>query len=73
MQTRDGSSIVMHGFKATNVISGREREFKPGETVLSTPGQTDRSVIIEIDNSFFEAERSILEACCKANNVGGPL
>lgn len=64
---------VVHGFKATNTISGQEREFKPGETVVSYPGKTDGTVTIEIDNSFFVVRRSIFEACCKWNYIGGPL
>ena len=29
---------VVHEFKAINAISGHEREFKPGETVVSDSG-----------------------------------
>jgi hypothetical protein len=68
-----GAYSVVHGFRATNAISGHEREFKPGEIVVSYPGQTNETVTIEIDNSFFVVGRSIFEASCKWNNVGAPL
>ena len=61
---------VVRPFKATNAISGREREFKPGETLLSDPGQGDGNVTIEIEKSLFVVERSIFEACCKRKNDG---
>jgi hypothetical protein len=64
---------VVHAFKATNAISGREREFKPGETLLSDRNQTNGNVTIEIDRSFFVVEQPIFEACCKWKNEGGPL
>jgi hypothetical protein len=67
---RTGSFSVVHSFKATNMISGREREFMPGETLLSYPGQPDGTVTIEIEKSLFAVERSIFEACCKWKNDG---
>ena len=64
-----GAFNVVNGFKATNVNSGREREFKPGEK-LAGGEQTDGNVTIEIDNSFFLVELSVFEKCCKRNNDG---
>lgn len=66
-----GAYSVVHSFKATNMISGSEREFKPGETVSSDTRQIDGKVTIEIDKSFFAVERSIFEASCKWKNEGG--
>ena len=61
---------VVHAFNATNAISGRQREFKPGETLLCDPGQADGTVTIEIQKSLFLVERSIFETCCKWKNDG---
>ncbi len=52
--------------KRINVISGRERAFKPGETFLSDSGQSDGSVTIEMDKSLFVIERSIFENLLQA-------
>jgi hypothetical protein len=69
-----GAFSVVHSFKATNMISGREREFMPGETVLIYPGQADETVTIEIEKSLFWVKRSIFENCCKWKNDGaGPF
>ena len=65
-----GAFDVINGFKATNVISGREREFKPGEKLKSDRWQTDGNVTIEIDNSFFLVKQSIFLKCCMRNNDG---
>jgi hypothetical protein len=53
-----------------NAISGRERAFKPGETLLSDSGHSDGTVTIEMDKSLFVVERSIFETCCKRSNEG---
>jgi hypothetical protein len=65
-----GAFNVINGFKATNVISGGEREFKPGEKLASGSRRTDGNVTIEIDNSFFLVKQSIFMKCCKRNNHG---
>ena len=62
---------VVHPFKAANVFSGREREFKSGEIVSSESGLNSETVTIEIENSFFVIERSTLDACCKRRTDGG--
>jgi hypothetical protein len=71
MATRQFS--VVQAFKATGAISGRERQLKPGDTLLSDTPQTESMVTIEFDKSFFLVERAIFQACCKWENVGGPL
>jgi len=65
-----GAYNVVQAFKATNIFSGSEREFKLGETVLSDTRQADGMVTIEIDKSFFVVERSIFEVSCKWRNEG---
>jgi hypothetical protein len=64
---------VVRAFKATSVISGRERQLKPRDTLLSDTPQIESMVTLELDKSFFLVERAIFQACCKWENVGGPL
>jgi len=59
---------VVYAFRATHVVSGRVRDFNPGETLLSDTRRTDWIAIVEIEQSLFEVERSIFEDSCKRKN-----
>jgi hypothetical protein len=61
---------VVQPFKAENAISGREREFKPGEKLISDSAKGEMIVTIEFEKSLFVVERSIFQACCKWMNDG---
>jgi hypothetical protein len=61
---------VVEAFKARSAISGRERQFKPGETLLSEAKKSGPTVTIEFDHSFFVIDRSVFEACCVFKNEG---
>jgi hypothetical protein len=39
---------VVQPFRATTAISGRDRQFLPGEAVLCDPAQAGETVIIEV-------------------------
>jgi len=52
-------------FNAKAAISGRMRQFQPGETFLCDPSQTGPIVVIEADEFLFLIERPTFEACCR--------
>jgi len=61
---------VVQAFKGTNVISGRKREFRLGEIVVSDNDEAEGRVTFEIERSFFVVEQSTFKACCKWKNDG---
>jgi hypothetical protein len=61
---------VLHAFKATEPISGRERRFEPGAVIMCDTGQTGPTVTIEADMSLFLVDRPIFESCCRFKNQG---
>jgi len=61
---------VIQAFKATEPISGRERQFGPGEIVLFHTGQAGSTITIEVDSSLYLVERSIFKTCCRFKNEG---
>jgi hypothetical protein len=64
---------VVQAFKAKSAISGRERQFEPGETLLADSGQTGPNATIEVDKSLFLVKRSVFETCCTFKNEGAPF
>jgi hypothetical protein len=62
--------IVTRPFKATSAISGREREFKPGDWFLCDSGQRGETITIEVDLSLLLIDRKTFETCCKFKNEG---
>ena len=56
---------VVQAFKARTAISDRERQFNPGDVVLSDVVSGDDTITIEAGRSFFLVERSTFEACCE--------
>jgi len=67
--------VVTRQFEAPNAISGRMRQFKPGEMFGcdAKRNSTGTAITVEVDAAFFLVERSILETCCRIEYVGGPL
>jgi len=63
---------VIQPFKAMTPISGRERQFQPGETFLYDTGQTGAIITIEVDKSLFLVDRSIFETCCTFKGESAP-
>jgi hypothetical protein len=61
---------VVQPFRATTAISGRDRQFLPGEAVLCDPAQAGETVIIEVDEFLFLTDRSTFESCCQWKNEG---
>jgi hypothetical protein len=61
---------VIKTFRATTAISGRERQFEPGETVLCDPALPGETVIVEADEFLFVVDRATFNACCKWKNEG---
>jgi len=56
---------VVHPFAAATAISGRDRDFRPGELLDCDPSQEGGTVILEVDGFLYLAERATFEACCK--------
>ena len=65
--------LVTRAFSATHRPSGREREFRPGDTFECGSGQSDDMVTIELEQSLLLVERATFESCCKWKNEGLPL
>ena len=67
--------LVTCQFEAPNAISGRLRQFKPGEMFGcdAKRNSTGATITVEVDAAIFLVDRSILETCCRIENVGGPL
>jgi hypothetical protein len=61
---------VTRPFTATSAISGRERQFEPGDSFLCDFGQSGATVAIEVDLSLFLIDRRTFETCCKFNSEG---
>jgi hypothetical protein len=61
---------VIQGFRATEPISGRERQFEVGDTVLYDIGQAGTPITIEFEWSLFLVERSVFKNCCRFKNEG---
>ncbi|HXX21105.1 MAG TPA: hypothetical protein VEJ46_17010 [Candidatus Acidoferrum sp.] len=59
-----GLYSVAEPFKAMTAVSGRERQFRLGESFLCDPEQNDAKVVIEFDEFLFLVDRSTFEACC---------
>ena len=55
---------VNRPFKAMTAVSGRERHFQPGETLLFDTGQTGATVTIEAEKTVFLVDHSVFETCC---------
>jgi hypothetical protein len=62
--------MVTRPFTATSAISGRERQFEPGDSFLCDSGQSGATVTIEVDLSLFLIDRKTFETCCKFMNEG---
>jgi hypothetical protein len=62
--------IVVQQFGATAAISGRERQFLPGEILFCDPALSGETVIIEVDEFLFLTDRSTFKACCQWKNEG---
>jgi hypothetical protein len=65
--------VVTQAFKATNPISGREHEFRPGDTFECYSPQPGNEVTIEFEDSLVLVELSALKSCCRWKNEGMPL
>jgi hypothetical protein len=65
--------VVTQPFKATNPISGREHEFRPGDTFECYSPQTRNTVTIKFEDSLLLVELSTFKSCCKWKNEGMPL
>ena len=50
--------IVVQQFGTTAALSGRERQFLPGETLFCDPALSGETVIIEGDEFLFLTDRS---------------
>jgi hypothetical protein len=61
---------VVRAFEATAPISGRKRQFKPGDVIAYEIGQAGPTITIEADTSLFLIDRSTFKACCKLKNHG---
>jgi len=61
---------VFAPFVAADAISGKERKFKPGETVLYDDSQRDPTVTIEFEESQFLVDSSTFEQCCEVKALG---
>jgi hypothetical protein len=56
---------VVRAFEATAPISGRRRQFEPGDVIACEMGQAGPRITIEADSSLFLVERSAFKTCCK--------
>ena len=64
---------VIRPFEATTAISGRERQFLPGETSACDLGRPGESIIIEAEEFLLLVDRVTFKACCKWKNGGGAV
>jgi hypothetical protein len=64
---------VIRPFKAMAGISGRERQFLPGETFICDRALPGETIIIDADEFLFLADRATFKACCKSKNEGQPI
>ena len=56
---------VFAPFVAADAISGKQRKFEPGETVLYDDTQRDPTVSIAFGDDEFLLDSSTFEQCCK--------
>jgi hypothetical protein len=63
---------VVKAFRTTTAISGRERQFKPGDTFLCDAALPGETVIVEADEFLFIVDRATFNAYCKWKNEGMP-
>jgi hypothetical protein len=61
---------VLKTFTATSPISGRERLFEPGDTLICDTGQTGATLTFEFETSVFLVDRSTFKRCCIFKNEG---
>jgi hypothetical protein len=61
---------VVRAFDATAPISGRKRQFEPGDVIASAMGQVGPIVTIEVDASPFLVDRTAFQSCCKFGTCG---
>lgn len=54
---------VVRPFTAKAAISGRKRQFQPGETFLCDPTGDDARIVIEADEFLFFVDRSTFNTC----------
>jgi len=55
---------VVRPFAAKAAISGRQREFVPGETFFVDSGQADESVLINADEFLYIVNNVTFQTCC---------
>jgi hypothetical protein len=69
------SYVCIRPFKARIAVSGREREFKPGDRFCRQIDEVQQAetITLEADGSYFLAERIIVDACCRAENETPPF
>jgi hypothetical protein len=64
--------VAVRPFTATTAISGRERQFQPGETFVCDAALPGDDAIIETDEFLFLVDRATFRACCIWKNEGVP-
>jgi len=57
---------VVQPFTATATISRSQRQFKPGERIVSPTTPDESTVTFEVESVFYIVDRAVFEASCKA-------
>jgi hypothetical protein len=56
---------VVRPFIVIEAISGAQRQFKAGDSVLCGSASQGSTVMFELDGVFFTVEQPVFQACCE--------